>query len=210
MSPYPIGGSSIKEISRILQSFQDPLEVPKTTRQYHKWTSIFGSVRFSSAFNADKGIAVQQWLRDEYRNAFRPTTRRWGVVQCKESTGRSSTSPVFIYRDSSRSLIHDDSSPLPSRGRILILANGIEGLTTNLQSLVTMERELYRLAVHLGFRMRSSPDEPHVGQDRIGGIGWTFYSLSTLVNMLLGHEKIDPKHERLIHSWFIIHGCKVQ
>lgn len=209
MSAYHISFSGLNEISAILQSFENPLRVTRTTRQYHAWTSIFGSVRFSNAFEVDKGMVVQEWLREEYRKAFSPTTTRWGIVQCPPKQGRSSTSPIFCYGGSPEVLIHDDESPLPKEGRILLLIHGIEGLTTNLQSLVTMEKELSGLEVHLGFRLRSKRNEPYIGQERLHGIRWTFYSLSLLIDTLLGRVEANPEYERLIHSWFLVQCGKV-
>ena len=95
-------------------------------------------------------MAIQIWLRDEYNKAFNPTTTRWSIVKCPTTRGKSSTFLIFCYGGSSETLIHNDNCPLPREGRILILAYSIEGLITNLQSLVTMEKELDGLEVHLG------------------------------------------------------------
>lgn len=97
---------------------------------------------------------------------------------------------------------------MPREGRILLLVHGIEGLTTNLQSLVTIEKELGGLEVYLGFRLRSKiSDEPNMGQERICGIGWTFYSLSPLVNMLLKRVETDP--DTMSTSHVVATGCQL-
>ena len=95
-----------------------------------------------------------------------------------------------------------------ANGRTYTLTgHGIEGLTTNLQSLVTTETKLGGLEVHLVFRLWSNIDEPNMGQERICGIGWTFYSLSSLVNMLLGRAETDP--DTMSTSHVVATGCQL-
>ena len=205
LSPYPLGSSSPNEIRRIHQSLNDPLTTTDGAPESHNWTSVFRSVRFSTGGGKEKAKLLQDDLREEYKAAFNPTTTRWGVV----TYCRSSTLPVFGYGGAAKVLLHDDGSPLPQEGRILLLVLGIEGLTTNLQSLVTMRNDLDQLNVQLGFRIQSGVEKIILGQRYVNEIGWSFYSLSSLVDMLLGRVETTPVYEKLMHAWFIINRSKV-
>lgn len=205
VSPYPISSSGPNEIRRIQQSLNDPPTTTEVAPQSHKWASVFRSIRFSGDYNDEKAKLLQDGLREEYKAAFSPTTIRWGIVKC----GRPSTLPVFGYGSATRALLHDDGSPLPREGRILLLMLSIEGLTTNLQSLVTMRNDLDQLDVQLGFRIQPGVDKINLGQRYVNGIGWSFYSLSSLVDMLLGRVETAPAYEKLIHAWFVINRSKV-
>ena len=209
VSPYPISFSGLSAIHGIRKSLEDPLTTTDVTSQPHEWASIFASVRFSKPYSIKNIKPLQDQLRDEYKAAFNPVTTRWGIVNC-ERGGRPSTKPVFRYGSAPTSLLHDDGSPLPREGRILLLIQSLEGLTTNLQSLVTMRNDLDQLDVQLGFCTRLPDTKINIGQKYINGIGWSFYSLSSLVDMLLGRVETTPTYEKLINAWFLINRSKAQ
>ena len=104
-------------------------------------------------------MAVKLWFRDKYKKAFNPTSTRRGIVKCNTTRGTLGTFLIFCYWGLSETLICNKCNTLLREGHIRILTYSIEGLITNLQSLVTMERELDGLDVHLEFSLRTNKDE---------------------------------------------------
>lgn len=90
-------------------------------------------------------------------------------------------------------------------GRILILGLSLAGFTTNLQFLVTVQKDLAPLDATLGFKLRDSKKEsyPPLGQEVCNGKEWVFYLLDTLVNRLLGKCAMTPTYQRLIVTLFL-------
>ena len=103
---------------------------------------------------------LQLWLRDDYNKAFDPPITQWGIFKYPTTRGKLGKSVVFYYGVSSGTLIYDNNNTLLKEGRIRILIYSIEGSITSLQPLVTMEKELDRLEVLLGFSLRTKKDEP--------------------------------------------------
>ena len=91
--------------------------------------------------------------------------------------------------------------------RILILGLSLAGFTTNLQFLVTVQKDLAPLDVRLGFKLRDSKKESNtpLGQEVCNGKEWVFHLLDccTLVNTLLGKCAMTPKYQRLIITLFL-------
>lgn len=103
---------------------------------------------------------------EDYVRAYEPSSRKWGDVRLP-SAGRPSTVVVWPAGKSSIVLIDSQHLPPPSHGRVLILAQGLEGFITNLQFLVTAREELPNLEVHIGYRLMKADQtpNPNIGQE---------------------------------------------
>ena len=182
-----------------------------TTNIAHNWDLIAYSVRWSSANPSAKSGQFSsdlEQLVEAYEHSYKPTFKK--VIKSPLSP-RSSRCPIFVQLNVVRPSITDDFfgqiHGMEQSSRILILSQSMEGLTTNLQSLVFFARSMEHLHITLGFCLLRPDRLLDFGQEVKGGKGWVFYDLQTLRNNING-VATDPRYMRLVKALFFIQKRK--
>ena len=177
----------------------------------HNWDLVAYSVRWSGA-DGREAIAFNEEIEllvELYEDSYQPTSRE--VIKSPCLT-RSSRRPIFVHSNKASrqsqlftffKQIHDKERS----SRILIMSQSIEGLTTNLQSLVYFARWMEHLHVTLGFCLVQPSKLLDFGQEVKNDKAWVFYNLQTLRENITG-AATDPKYMRLVTALFVIQKYK--
>ena len=192
-----------------LMDFQGTLNQDDTID--HSWDLVAYSVRWSSGARkaADTFNEEIEQLGELYEDSYQPTSRE--VIK-SPNMPRSSRCPIFVhlkrtYRQSTLNTFFKQIYDKERSSRILIMSQSIEGLTTNLQSLVYFARSMEHLHVTLGFCLVQPSKLLDFGQEVKCDRAWVFYNLQTLRKNITG-AATNPKYTRFITALFVIQKYK--
>ena len=119
--------------------------------------------------------------------------------------------PYFNDPNIGNKLISECLKQVPENGRILFLSLSLEGLTTNLQSLVFANDDLTfirpDIEVCIGYRLGSQNTNIDLGQITVNNVQWSFYDLRRLRNYIVGGDE-DTRYRALCAALFIIQKAK--
>ena len=160
-----------------------------------------------------------------YSASFNPTVEKSAHIPCDRSIRRSSRVPIWKkpprpkFTDGSPLLecmneekpLYEYLRDLARNGRILFLSFSLSGLTTNLQSLISLHDDIISIRpdvdIWLGFRLGSARQNPRLGQITRNGVEWSFYQLAKLRACIVGQDK-DARYEMLVRLLFCMQKVK--
>ena len=193
-----------------LLNFQDDLNHSNTIS--HDWDLIAYSVRWSSDGYKSLKYRFDENIEDlvkAYETSYAPTSGR--VIKSPFTT-RSSRCPIFTTPKDRGKLgrlnnFFRQIYETKPQSRILIMSQSLDGLTTNLQSLVFFARSMEHLRITLGFCLSQPNKLANFGHEVKDGKGWTFYNLQILRANITGLDN-NLRYIRLITALFIIQKHK--
>ncbi|CAF9918648.1 MAG: hypothetical protein HETSPECPRED_003823 [Heterodermia speciosa] len=176
--------------------------------------------------------SLVQPFRDD-KEAFSASVAQWVNLPYAQSRSRSSRCPLWPYSSKYWRVDRKDTAVgkaealfestegiktvlyhlqgLPLNARILFLSLSISGLTSNLQSLVSLHDDIMYhrpdIETWIGYRLSSGREQPRLGQITREGVEWSFYELGKLRNAIVGQDQ-DPRYMMLVRVLFCIQKVK--
>ncbi len=178
----------------------------------HKWDLIAYSVRWSGHCGKVHKHTFNENIEDlvkAYETSYTPTS---GKAIKSPFVATSSRCPIFTTPERGQKLgfrnnFFHQIYEMKSSSRILIISQSIDGLTTNLQSLVFFARSMEHLYITLGFCLTRLKRLVSFSQKVKESRGWVFYNLQTLRKNITGAVN-NLRYMRLITALFVIQKHK--